>query len=66
MAGWLNHVIHFLTMPVAGTKTVARKVTAAKEATAEFGKPAWLAGSLSPFEDCYRPDLVPTADECLD
>jgi S-methylmethionine-dependent homocysteine/selenocysteine methylase len=25
-----------------------------------------VAGSLSAFEDCYRPDLVPPADECLD
>ena len=25
-----------------------------------------MAGSLSAFEDCYRPDLVPPADECLD
>ena len=25
-----------------------------------------VAGSLSSLEDCYRPDLVPRADECLD
>ena len=25
-----------------------------------------VAGSLSSLEDCYRPDLVPPADECLD
>ena len=25
-----------------------------------------MAGSLSSLEDCYRPDLVPPADECLD
>ena len=43
-----------------------RAVATAKEAVAEFGKPALVAGSLSSLEDCYRPDLVPPADECLD
>jgi S-methylmethionine-dependent homocysteine/selenocysteine methylase len=42
-----------------------RAVTTAREAIAEFGKPALIAGSLSTLEDCYRPDLVPPADECL-
>lgn len=42
-----------------------RAVAIAKEAIADFGKPAFVAGSLSTLEDCYRPDLVPTADECL-
>ncbi len=41
-----------------------RAVATAKEAVAEFGKPALMAGSLSSLEDCYRPDLVPPADEC--
>jgi S-methylmethionine-dependent homocysteine/selenocysteine methylase len=43
-----------------------RAVSTAREAVAEFGKPALVAGSLSSLEDCYRPDLVPPADECLD
>lgn len=42
-----------------------RAVATAKEAIAEFGKPALVAGSLSSLEDCYRPDLVPPDDECL-
>ena len=41
-------------------------VATAREAVAEFGKPSLVAGSLSSLEDCYRPDLVPPADECLD
>jgi S-methylmethionine-dependent homocysteine/selenocysteine methylase len=43
-----------------------RAVATAREAVAEFGKPALVAGSLSSLEDCYRPDLVPSDDECLD
>jgi S-methylmethionine-dependent homocysteine/selenocysteine methylase len=27
------------------------------------GRPVLVAGSLSPLEDCYRPDLCPAADE---
>ena len=42
-----------------------RAVATARAAVAEFGKPAIVAGSLSSLEDCYRPDLVPPADECL-
>lgn len=42
-----------------------RAVATAREAVIEFGKPALVAGSLSSLEDCYRPDLVPPADECL-
>ncbi len=42
-----------------------RAVATAKEAVSEFGKPSLVAGSLSSLEDCYRPDLVPPADECL-
>lgn len=41
-----------------------RAVATAREAIAQFGKPALVAGSLSSLEDCYRPDLVPPADEC--
>ncbi len=36
----------------------------AQEAVAEFGRLAQVAGSVAPLEDCYRPDLVPTDDEC--
>lgn len=43
-----------------------RAVATAKEAVAEFGRSAIVAGSLSTLEDCYRPDLVPPADACLD
>jgi S-methylmethionine-dependent homocysteine/selenocysteine methylase len=43
-----------------------RAVATAREAIDEFGKPALVAGSVSSLEDCYRPDLVPSADECLD
>ncbi|XZE19229.1 homocysteine S-methyltransferase family protein [Pirellulaceae bacterium SH449] len=43
-----------------------RAVATAREAVAEFGRPALVAGSLSTLEDCYRPDLVPSDDECLD
>ncbi len=41
-----------------------RAVATAREAVAEFGKPALVAGSVSSLEDCYRPDLVPPAGEC--
>jgi S-methylmethionine-dependent homocysteine/selenocysteine methylase len=41
-----------------------RAVGIAQEAVAEFGKPAQVAGSLASLEDCYRPDLVPSDDEC--
>ncbi len=54
---------------LAGTGCDARELTrravaTAQEAIAEFGQPAQVAGSLAPLEDCYRPDLVPTDDEC--
>ncbi|MBL9136478.1 MAG: homocysteine S-methyltransferase family protein [Verrucomicrobiales bacterium] len=41
-----------------------RAVATAREAVAEFGRPARVAGSVAPLEDCYRPDLVPPDDEC--
>lgn len=41
-----------------------RAVATAREALAAFGKPAQVAGSVAPLEDCYRPDLVPPDDEC--
>jgi S-methylmethionine-dependent homocysteine/selenocysteine methylase len=55
---------------LAGKSFSARELTlravgTAKEAVAEFGKSGLVAGSLSTLEDCYRPDLVPSDDECL-
>ena len=41
-----------------------RAVATALEAVAQSGQPAQVAGSVAPLEDCYRPDLVPTDDEC--
>lgn len=41
-----------------------RAVATAQEAVAEFGQPARVAGSVAPLEDCYRPDRVPSDDEC--
>lgn len=41
-----------------------RAVAIAQEAVAEHGQRAQVAGSVAPLEDCYRPDLVPTDDEC--
>ena len=43
-----------------------RAVATAREAVVQFGKPALVAGSVSSLEDCYRPDLVPSDDECID
>ena len=34
-------------------------VALARRAAGEGGRPVFVAGSLSPLEDCYRPDLVP-------
>ncbi|MFM7180145.1 MAG: homocysteine S-methyltransferase family protein [Verrucomicrobiales bacterium] len=42
-----------------------RAVAAARQAVAEFGRPAQVAGSLSSLEDCYRPDLVPSDEDCF-
>jgi S-methylmethionine-dependent homocysteine/selenocysteine methylase len=40
-------------------------VALARDAAAESGRKIFIAGSLSPLEDCYRPDLVPD-DAALD
>jgi S-methylmethionine-dependent homocysteine/selenocysteine methylase len=32
----------------------------------EGGHQAWVAGSISPLEDCYLPELVPPQKECED
>lgn len=34
-------------------------VSLARQAAAETGRRVFVAGSLAPLEDCYRPDLVP-------
>ncbi len=40
----------------------ARAVQLAHQAAAAPGREVFVAGSLSPLEDCYRPDLVPDDD----
>ena len=37
-------------------------VLLAREAAAAAGRPVFVAGSLSPLEDCYRPDLTPPGE----
>lgn len=37
-------------------------VLLAREAAREAGRAVFVAGSLSPLEDCYRPDLVPPGE----
>jgi S-methylmethionine-dependent homocysteine/selenocysteine methylase len=51
---------------VSARELTFRAVATAREAVAEFGKLALVAGSVSSLEDCYRPDLVPSDDECID
>jgi homocysteine S-methyltransferase len=36
-----------------------RAVALARRAAERAPHPVWVAGSISPLEDCYRPDLVP-------
>lgn len=48
----------------AARELTRRAVATAREAIAEFGLPAQVAGSVAPLEDCYRPDLAPPDDEC--
>lgn len=44
-----------------------RAVEAAREAAgAVRPRTCLVAGSVAPLEDCYRPDLVPPQDECLE
>ena len=38
-------------------------VTLAREAIDQSGRTAYIAGSMSPLEDCYSPALVPPDDE---
>jgi len=44
----------------------SRAVKVARDAIAEMAddKPRYVAGSISTLEDCYRPDLVPSDNEC--
>lgn len=53
----------------AAIEAHAARSSGASEATeatdGRAARPAWLAGSLPPLEDCYRPDLVPE-DRALD
>ena len=37
-------------------------VALAREAARGAGRPTFVAGSLSPLEDCYRPDLTPEGE----
>jgi len=37
-------------------------VLLAREATRNAARPVFVAGSLSPLEDCYRPDLTPPGE----
>jgi S-methylmethionine-dependent homocysteine/selenocysteine methylase len=37
----------------------ARAVRLAREAAGSLGRSVFVAGSIAPLEDCYRPDLVP-------
>ncbi len=55
---------HRRTLAKGGLGERSRELTAlavelAREAVEESGRDIFVAGSLSPLEDCYRPDLVP-------
>jgi S-methylmethionine-dependent homocysteine/selenocysteine methylase len=55
---------HRRTLAKGGLAERSRVLTAftvalARDAAAERGRDVFVAGSLSPLEDCYRPDLVP-------
>jgi S-methylmethionine-dependent homocysteine/selenocysteine methylase len=61
---------HRRTLAKAGLGGRSRELTAlavglAREAAEGAGREVFVAGSLSPLEDCYRPDLVPE-DEALE
>lgn len=61
---------HRRTLEKAGLGSRSRELTAlavrlARSAAEESGREVLVAGSLSPLEDCYRPDLVP-GDAALD
>lgn len=55
---------HARTLTKAGREEGADELTRsavalARRAAREAGREVFVAGSLSPLEDCYRPDLVP-------
>jgi S-methylmethionine-dependent homocysteine/selenocysteine methylase len=55
---------HRRTLEKAGLGERSREltslaVTLARDASVGAGREVFVAGSLSPLEDCYRPDLVP-------
>jgi S-methylmethionine-dependent homocysteine/selenocysteine methylase len=61
---------HRRTLAKGGLGERSRELTAlavrlAREATENADREVFVAGSLSPLEDCYRPDLVPD-DEALE
>jgi S-methylmethionine-dependent homocysteine/selenocysteine methylase len=61
---------HRRTLEKAGLGERSRELTAlavqlAREVTDNADREVFVAGSLSPLEDCYRPDLVPD-DEALE
>ncbi len=43
-------------------KLTARAVALAREAADGSARPVWVAGSVAPVEDCFRPDLVPPGE----
>jgi S-methylmethionine-dependent homocysteine/selenocysteine methylase len=58
---------HARTLSKAGLGTRAGELSAlavslARQAASTPGREVFVAGSLSPLEDCYRPDLVPPQD----
>jgi S-methylmethionine-dependent homocysteine/selenocysteine methylase len=59
---------HARTLGKAGLAERAEELSAlavrlAHQAASAPGREIFVAGSLSPLEDCYRPDLVPEQDE---
>ncbi len=59
---------HRRTLERAGLESRARELTQlavqiAREAACTTDQPVYLAGSMSPLEDCYSPQLVPSDDE---
>lgn len=46
-------------------RRAARRSDGATRPSEKLFKPLWIAGSLAPLEDCYRPDLVPKQENIL-
>ncbi|HEY3173876.1 MAG TPA: homocysteine S-methyltransferase family protein [Thermoanaerobaculia bacterium] len=49
-------------LPERSRELTALAVRLARQAAKGAGREVFVAGSLSPLEDCYRPDLVPDDD----